>query len=86
MTRKMKFAVCFTIFLGGSCVSKPNRPDSPICIRNSDSWVCTDSRGDFQEQESNLICSTIAGYGQLERYVDSIELRLRRLERNCGEK
>lgn len=74
------------IFLGTSCVSKPNRPDSPLCIRNSDGWICTDSRGDFQEQESNLICSTITGYGQLERYVDDLELRIRKLERNCGGK
>lgn len=74
------------IFLGNSCVSKPHRPDSPICLRNSNSWVCTDSRGDYEEQESNLICTSIDGYSDLERYVDALELRIRQLERRCGQK
>lgn len=86
MTKKAKFAVCFTIFLGSSCVSKPNRPDSPVCLHNSDGWVCTDSRGDFREQENNLVCSTISGYSALERYVDNLEVKIRKLERNCGQK
>jgi hypothetical protein len=76
-------AVFFTTFLAASCVSKPNRPDSAICLHNSDGWVCTDSRGDFPETENNLICSTIDGYSNLSKYVDALELKIRELERRC---
>jgi hypothetical protein len=83
MRKEMKFVVFFTMFLASSCVSRPNRPDAPLCLFNSDGWVCTDARGDFPEPESNLICSTIDGYSSLERYIDELELRIRQLERRC---
>jgi hypothetical protein len=73
----------FILFLGVSCVSHPNRPDSSLCLANSDGWVCTNSGGDFREQESNLICTDLSGYSALERYVDQLELRIRKLERRC---
>lgn len=74
------------IFLGTSCVSKPNRPDAPLCLFNSTGWICTDRRGDFPETESNLMATTIDGYSSLERYIDVLELRIRKLERSCGGK
>lgn len=83
MKTKIPFVVFCTIFLATNCVSKPNRPDSAICLHNSDGWVCTDSRGDFPETENNLICSTIDGYSSLSKYVDQLELRIRQLERQC---
>jgi hypothetical protein len=83
MKIKIIFAGFFTIFLATSCVTKPNRPDSPICLHNSTGWVCTDSRGDFPETENNLICSTIDGYSSLSSYVEFLELKIRKLERRC---
>ena len=83
MKNGTSFVVFFTIFLATNCVSKPNRPDAPLCLRNSDGWVCTDGRGDFPETENNLICSTFDGYSSLERYIDDLELRIRKLERSC---
>lgn len=77
------FVVSCMTFLAASCVSKPNRPDSPICLHNSDGWMCTDSRGDFPETEANLICSTIDGYSNVSKYVDALELKIRQLERRC---
>lgn len=71
------------ICLAISCQTKPNRPDSPVCLHNSTGWVCTDSRGDFNETENNLVCSTLDGYSAMERYVDALELRIRKLERSC---
>jgi hypothetical protein len=83
MNKETLLGVLFTILLGTSCVSKPNRPDSPLCLYNSDGWVCTDSNSDFPETENNLICSTLTGYSSLERYIDALELRIRQLERRC---
>ena len=83
MSRETLFAACCLIYLGTSCVSKPDRPDAPICLHNSDGWVCTDSRGDFKEQENNLVCTSIAGYSSLEKYIDVLELKIRQFERTC---
>ena len=84
MRREMKFVVYFTILLAASgCVSKPSRPDAPLCLHNSNGWACTDGRGDFSETENNLVCSTLDGYSSLERYIDALELRVRQLERRC---
>ena len=79
----MNFVKLFTLFLGVSCVSAPHRPDAPVCLFNSDGWHCTNRGGDYREQESNLVCTDLSGYAILERYVDEIELRLRKLERRC---
>lgn len=83
MKNVTSFAKLFILCLGVSCVSKPNRPDSPLCLFNSDGWVCTNSGGDFRSEESNLICTDLSGYAALERYVDELELRIRKLERRC---
>lgn len=77
------FAKLFIMLLGVSCVSKPGRPSAPICLANSDGWVCTDNSGDYREQESNLVCTDYVGFAAYQRYVDQIELRLRKLERRC---
>ena len=77
------YAACFTIFLGAKCAYKPNRPDVPICLHNSNGWICTDSRGDFSENENNLLCSTFTGYSESIRYLDQLEKRIKELERSC---
>jgi hypothetical protein len=84
MRNVTSFAKIFILLVGVSCVSKPSRPDSSLCLANSDGWFCTNSGGDYREQESNLICTDLSGYAALERYVDQIELRLKKLERRCG--
>jgi|694.fasta_scaffold55836_10 hypothetical protein len=83
MSSAISFVVIFTLFLSVSCVSKPNRPDAPLCLRNTDAWMCTDSSGDFEQEEDELICTDFAGYADLEGYIDSLELRIRKLERRC---
>ena len=77
------YAVCFTIFLGAKCAYKPNRPDVAVCLHNSTGWMCTDSRGDFPQNENQLICTTFAGYSESVRYVDQLEKRIKELERLC---
>ena len=77
------YAICFTIFLGAKCAYKPNRPDVPVCLHNSYGWVCTDSRGDFPENDNNLICTTLTGYSESIRYLDQLEKRIKELERSC---
>jgi hypothetical protein len=77
------YAVCFTIFLGAKCAYKPVRPDVPVCLHNSNGWVCTDSRGDFSQTESELICTTFVGYSESMRYLDKLEKRIKELERLC---
>jgi hypothetical protein len=77
------YAVCFTIFLGAKCAYKPNRPDVAVCLHNSTGWMCTDSRGDFPQNENQLICTTFAGYSESVRYIDQLEKRIKELERLC---
>jgi hypothetical protein len=77
------YAVCFTIFLGAKCAYKPNRPDVAVCLHNSTGWMCTDSRGDFPQNENQLICTTFAGYSESVRYIDQLEKRIKEIERLC---
>lgn len=77
------FAALFILLIGASCVSKPNRPDAPMCGASGD---CTDSRGEFQEDPRLLLCTNPLGYSSYEDYIDRLELRIRQLERNCKNK
>lgn len=83
MTNVISYVKLFIILLGVSCVSKPYRPDTSVCLYNSDGWVCTNASGDFRQEPNDLVCTTLPDYSVLERYVDQIELRLRKLERRC---
>ena len=77
------YAICFTIFLGAKCAYKPSRPDVPVCLHNSYGWVCTDSRGDFPQTETELICTTFPGYSKSIEYLEQLEKRIKQLERSC---
>ena len=83
MKTGIAYGICFTIFLGAKCAYKPNRPDAPVCLHNSNGWICTDSRGDFPENENNLLCTTFTGYSESIRYLDQLEKRIKELERSC---
>lgn len=73
------YAVLFTI-LTTSCVSRPNRPDAPLCGPDGS---CRDSRGEYQEDARLLICTSPAGYANYEDYIDRLELKIREMERRC---
>lgn len=78
------YVVLFTTLItGSSCVSKPQRPDSPLCGSGGD---CRDSRGEHQEDPRLLLCTTPLGYSSYEDYIDRLELRIRELERRCKSK
>lgn len=76
-------AVLFTILVAASCVSHPNRPDAPMCGHLGD---CHDGRGDFNEDPRLLLCTTPDGYSYYQNYIGRLELRIRQLERRCGQK
>lgn len=73
-------AALFMSLIAVSCVSKPHRPDAPLCGSSGD---CRDSRGEFQEDARLLLCTTPFGYSSYEDYIDRLELRIRELERTC---
>lgn len=75
--------VFFILCTSFSCVSKPGRPDAPLCTVDSNHGECTDARGDFILDHSNLLCTSIEGYGTLENHIDKLELYIRKLERGC---
>lgn len=77
------YAALFIILTAASCVSKPQRPDSPLCGPSGD---CRDSRGEHQEDPRLLLCTTPLGYSSYEDYIDRLELRIRELERRCKSK
>ena len=70
----------FMILTISSCVSRPQRPDAPLCGSDGS---CIDSRGEHQEDSRLLICTTPLGYSSYEDYIDRLELRVRELERRC---
>lgn len=75
------FVVLFTTLITiNGCVSKPHRPDAPMCGSTGD---CRDSRGEHQEDPRLLLCTTPLGYSSYEDYIDRLELRIRELERTC---
>ena len=77
------YVVLFTTLTVASCVSKPSRPDAPMCGPSGD---CQDSRGEHQEDPRLLLCTTPLGYSSYEDYIDRLELRIRELERRCKSK
>jgi hypothetical protein len=84
----MRIAVCsvsvLLLLAACSCIRKPGRPDSPLCVFLSEAsiWECEVASGQTSvETPENLMCTTIEGYSTLERYVDQKEARVRELER-----
>jgi hypothetical protein len=73
-------AIPFIFLITSSCVSRPGRPDAPMCGSSGD---CIDSRGETQEDPRLLLCTTPFGYSNYEDYIDRLELRVRELERRC---
>ena len=63
-----------------SCVSRPQRPDAPLCGSEGD---CVNSSGEFTIDPRVLICTDPTGYAQYEDYIDRLELRVGELERRC---
>lgn len=61
------------------CVSNPKRPDAPICGHLGD---CLNGSGEFQTDPRLLLCTDPRGYALYEDYIDSLELRIRQLERS----
>lgn len=80
----MRFAIFFLIFsLTSSCIPKPGRPAAPLCTVTSKEGRCTNAQGNFTTDHSDLLCTTIDGYSVMERYVDTLELKIREYERRC---
>lgn len=73
-------ALFITLIIGNGCVSKPHRPDAPLCGYGGD---CIDARGEHREDPRLLLCTTPLGYSAYEDYIDRLELRIRELERRC---
>lgn len=74
------FAILFIIFAGNSCVTRPHRPDAPMCGASGD---CINGSGEFQVDPRILICSDPRGYALYEDYIDGLELEIKRLRRTC---
>lgn len=72
-----------------SCERKPGRPDSELCTWQFERllWECEDSFNHVrtEEDEGNLMCTTLDGYLKLEKYIDQKELKIRQLERDLAQ-
>lgn len=81
------FAPLAFILLVTACSScQPNsfpRPDSPVCTVTEVSGECTDNRGDFNLPHGDLMCTSLDGYLNLEKYVDDLEREVIKLRRRC---
>ena len=75
---------CVLLFIGliiaSGCVSNPKRPEAALCDSQGN---CIDSRGEFKDDPRLLLCTNPTGYSLIENYIDQLELRIRKLERNC---
>lgn len=77
------FAVLFMSLIALSgCVSSPKRPDASMCGHLGD---CLNGSGEFQTDPRLLLCTDPTGYALYEDYIDSLELRIRQLERSTRE-
>jgi hypothetical protein len=81
MTREKLLYVCFTILIClTSCVSdyRIKRPVVPLCIvLEKGDCFCSSSEGDFPVPKcAGYISTDPKSYDEMEKYVDSLELRL----------
>lgn len=86
MRTELIFAIFFILCTAASCPSKPGRPDAPLCTglaEDPEHFECTDKRGDFKHPRLEIMGTTLEGYATMEDYVDSLELEVRRLRREC---
>lgn len=72
-----------------SCIRKPGRPNTELCLWMSEAqvWECEDAFKNVRTEKSqeNLMCTTLDGYAQGEKYVDLKEKRVRELERELAQ-
>lgn len=83
MNLKTYVVLCTTLIALSGCISNPKRPDGPLCGHLGD---CINGSGEFQADPRLLLCTDPAGYALYEDYIDSLELRIRQLERSIKEK
>jgi hypothetical protein len=74
------FAALFMSLIINGCVSRPHRPDAPMCDH---AGACINAAGEFNEDPRLLLCTNGDGYSAYEDYIDRLELRIRNLERRC---
>ena len=83
------YASVLLLFLAcSSCRRKPGRPATELCLYLSEAqiWECEDISGNTRKENPEmLVATTIAGYGQWEKYVDSKEAKVRELERELSQ-
>lgn len=79
---KICVVLCTTLIVLSACVSNLRRPDAPVCGHLGD---CINGSGEFQTDPRLLLCTDPAGYALYEDYIDSLELRIRQLERSIKE-
>ena len=78
--RLLTFNILLLLGVACACISNPRRPDASLCGHLGD---CLNGSGEFQTDPRLLLCTDTAGYALYEDYIDSLELRIRNLERTC---
>jgi hypothetical protein len=54
-----------------------------MLIGRPETFACTDSRGDFEEDSIGIFGTTAQGYQDAEEYIDLIELENKKLRRRA---
>jgi hypothetical protein len=80
MTNVKLWFVCSTILILSSCVrdQRLNRPNIPLCIvLETGSCFCSFNEQDYEVNDcSSYLATDPESYSSMEKYVDSLELRL----------
>lgn len=90
MRTVMLYAAVLLLCLAcSSCENKPGRPGAELCTWQFERqvWECEDTSNHtrVENDQGDLMCTTLDGYLKLEKYIDTKEAKVRELQRELDQ-